>query len=72
MAGDKTAALYALAMSLPAILLGAVEAKQPLVTAHARDHGVDVDGLVAADTAATREEPAVEAAVAEYVVERKG
>jgi geranylgeranyl diphosphate synthase type I len=107
MAGDKTAALYALAMSLPAILLGADDAVEPLaaygrnvgrafqvqddlldlttpserlgkqrgsdlvedkvtlVTAHARDHGVDVDGLVEADTAAAIEESAVEAAVAE-------
>ena len=42
-----------------------VEGKETLITVHARAHGVDVDGLVEADSAETLEEPAVDAAVAE-------
>ena len=42
-----------------------VENKQTLITVHARDQGVDVDGLVDADSEEALEERAVEAAVAE-------
>jgi geranylgeranyl diphosphate synthase type I len=42
-----------------------VEGKQTLITVHARDNGVDVDGLVPADTVAGVTDDQVDAAVAE-------
>ena len=42
-----------------------VEGKKTLVTLHAREHGVDVDGLVDATDLASVDEAAMEAAVAE-------
>ncbi len=107
MVTEKTATLYATAMTLPAILLGhddavdplaqfgrdvgrafqiqddlldltasserlgkqrgsdLVEDKETLVTVHAREQGVDVDGLVDADSVEALDDAAVEVAVAE-------
>jgi geranylgeranyl diphosphate synthase type I len=107
MVTEKTATLYATAVSMPAMLLGhddaveplawygrdvgrafqiqddlldltqsseqlgkqrgsdLVEDKETLITVHARTQGVDVDGLVDADSVSALDEASVQAAVAE-------